>query len=70
MGSMNFLKKRIWFAAVAMTPIVGFASTAWAQRQGKPPGDDSVTMQWTIAIGLLVVVGVSAFLNPKRSHLN
>ena len=45
-------------------------STAWAQKPSKPPGDDSVTMQWTIAIGLMVVIGVSAFLNPKRSHLN
>lgn len=46
------------------------ASTAWAQRPTKPPGDDSVTMQWSIAIGLMVVICVSAFINPKRSHLD
>lgn len=47
-----------------------WAAPAMAQRSAKPPGDDSVTMQWAIAIGLLVVIGLPAFLNPKRSHLN
>lgn len=73
---MRFVKQRAFVkqwtitATIALTSFVVSTSTAWAQKPSKPPGDDSVTMQWTIAIGLMVVIGVSAFLNPKRSHLN
>ncbi len=67
---MIFVKRRVSAAAASLVVFLASTSTAWAQKPIKPPGDDSVTMQWTIAIGLVVVIGVSAFLNPKRSHLN
>ncbi len=43
------------------------AATAWAQKPVKPP-EESATLQWVIALGVMVVVGIAAFLNPKRSH--
>ena len=67
---MNVSRRWASAAMVTLTCFVASSSAAWAQKPMKPPGDDSVTMQWTIAIGLIVVIGVSAFLNPKRSHLN
>jgi len=48
---------------VAGTPVL-------AQTPSKVPPDESVTLQWVIALGVMVVIGISAFLNPKRSHLN
>lgn len=61
--------------AIALGIAAGFlamdlmAATAWAQKQGRVPNEDGGWLQWGIAAGLVVVVCVPAFLNPKRSHL-
>lgn len=55
--------------AVGLLAMDLMATTAWAQKQGRVPGEDAGWLQWGIALGLVVVVCVSAFLNPKRSHL-
>jgi hypothetical protein len=44
------------------------AAPAWAQKPIKPP-EESVTLQWVIAFGIIFVIAIAAFLNPKRSHL-
>jgi hypothetical protein len=44
--------------------------SAWAQRPARLPEDESGILQWVIAAGIAVVICVTAFLNPKRSHLN
>ncbi len=46
------------------------ALSAWAQKLTKPPEGDGGILPWIIAAGIAVVICVTAFLNPKRSHLN
>ena len=50
---------------------VQFASTpAWAQMPvHQMPEEESGMLPWGIAVGLAAIICVSAFLNPKRSHL-
>lgn len=55
---------------VAAIVLHGSALSAWAQKPAKPPEDDSGILQWVIAAGIAVVICVTAFMNPKRSHLN
>ncbi|MBI4718302.1 MAG: hypothetical protein HY763_10890 [Planctomycetes bacterium] len=45
-------------------------SSAWAQRPAALPNEASALTPWLVAAGVAVVIGFSAFLNPKRSHLS
>jgi hypothetical protein len=42
---------------------------AFAQQAARLPDEDGGLLQWAIAAGIAGVVLVTAFLNPKRSHL-
>jgi len=55
---------------VAAVFVHGSALSAWAQKPTKPPEGDSGVLPWVIAAGIAVVICITAFLNPKRSHLN
>ena len=55
---------------VAAVIVHGTAVSAWAQKPIKPPEDDSGVLPWVVAAGIAVVICVTAFMNPKRSHLN
>ncbi|MEK6799837.1 MAG: hypothetical protein AABZ12_12800 [Planctomycetota bacterium] len=44
------------------------ASSAWAQLPARLPGTDNSLLAWGIAAGLVVVVCITGFLDPKRSH--
>ena len=55
---------------VAMLAVHMLAVSAQAQRTGKVPDEDGGLVQWCIAAGIVFVVCVTAFMNPKRSHLN
>lgn len=55
---------------IAAVAVHGSALSAWAQRPTKPPEDESGILTWVIAAGIAIVICVTAFLNPKRSHLN
>ncbi len=46
-----------------------FAATARAQAPATLPGEDGGMLQWVVAGGIAVVVCLTAFLNPKRSHM-
>jgi len=60
-----------WLNLVVMgVALSALASPAWAQKPVKPPEGDSGILSWVIAAGIAVVVCVTAFMNPKRSHLN
>jgi hypothetical protein len=54
--------------ALSTTALLSMAAPAWAQKPIKPP-EESVTLQWVIAFGIIFVIAIAAFLNPKRSHL-
>ena len=57
-------------AVVAMLTVHMLAVSAQAQRTGKVPDEEGGLLQWCIAAGIVLVVCITAFLNPKRSHLN
>jgi len=55
---------------IAAVMLHGSALSAWAQKPATPPEDDGGILQWVVAAGIAVVICATAFLNPKRSHLN
>ena len=45
-------------------------SVLLAQTPTKPPADQEAGwVEWAIATGLAVLICITAFINPKRSHL-
>ena len=64
------VKHAVLNTVIAAVIVHGSALSAWAQKPTKPPEGDSGILQWVIAAGIAVVICVTAFLNPKRSHLN
>lgn len=57
-------------AVVAMLTVHMLAVSAQAQPTGRLPEEEGGLLQWCIAAGIVLVVCITAFLNPKRSHLN
>ena len=55
---------------LAAVIVHGSALSAWAQKPTRPSEGDGGFLPWVIAAGIAVVICVTAFLNPKRSHLN
>lgn len=55
---------------IAAVIVHGSALSAWAQKPTRPPEGDGGVLPWVVALGIAVVICVTAFLNPKRSHLN
>ena len=55
---------------IAAVVVHGTAVSAWAQKPIRPPEDEGGVLTWVVAAGIAVVICVTAFLNPKRSHLN
>ncbi|MEK7731483.1 MAG: hypothetical protein AAB363_06455 [Planctomycetota bacterium] len=55
---------------IAAVIVHGSALSAWAQKPTKPPEGDGGVLPWVVGAGIAVVICVTAFLNPKRSHLN
>ncbi len=45
------------------------AACAWAQKRGRLGDDQDSLLRWGITAGIVVVIGLTAFLNSKRSHL-
>lgn len=43
--------------------------SAMAQSPANLPGQDGGLITWGVAVGLAVIVLLTGFLNPKRSHL-
>ena len=58
-----------WTLVVAALAIHLTAGAAFAQSQGRVPGEDGGMIQWAMAAGLALVICGPAFLNSKRSHL-
>ncbi|GAG39491.1 unnamed protein product [marine sediment metagenome] len=57
-----------WVVAAGALAIHFSTAPAWAQRPGHVVEEEGGLLQWGIAVGLAIVICVSAFLNPKRSH--
>ena len=50
--------------------VLATVSPALAQQEAKMPGEDNYLLTWGIAFGVVLVVCATAFINPKRSHLD
>jgi len=46
------------------------SSSVWAQAPARLMNEDAGLLPWAIAGGLIILISVIAFINPKRSHLN
>ncbi|MCO6438849.1 MAG: hypothetical protein J5J06_17275 [Phycisphaerae bacterium] len=46
------------------------AAAAMAQTPARLPDEEGVVVTWAIAAGIVVIVCLASFLNPKRSHLS
>jgi hypothetical protein len=47
----------------------GSAAAVLGQTPAQLPGEAAEWLNWVIGAGVVVVVVLAAFLNPKRSHL-
>ena len=72
LGRAGGLRRRA--AGVGLTVVVVVAlffftaSPALAQVTGRLPGKDAGVMQWVIGLGLALLICITAFINPKRTH--
>jgi hypothetical protein len=58
----------VWVAALCGSFFVNAA--AFAQKASSPAKSEGMNiLPWGIALGVIVVVAATAFINPKRSHL-
>ena len=46
------------------------ANAAMAQKQANMPDDEGLVFRYLVLLGVVVVIGLAAFLNPKRTHLS
>ncbi len=60
-----------WRAAVlAVGACHVLADAAMAQKLARLPDDDGFLIRYLVLAGVVVVIGLAAFLNPKRTHLS
>jgi hypothetical protein len=60
------MKLRHWLVALGMVALHG--SMALAQSPANVPEPEGTMVTWAVSAGLLVIICLPAFLNPKRSH--
>ena len=41
-----------------------------AQKEANIPDDDGLIIRYVVLLGVVMVIGFAAFLNPKRTHLS
>lgn len=46
------------------------ADAAMAQKRANLPDDEGLFIRYGVLMGVVVVIGLAAFLNPKRTHLS
>lgn len=66
-GLFRCLRLRGGLVAVFLLTV--WPQLLWAQEPGALPKEDKGIVQWVVAVGLILLICASAFLNPKRSHL-
>lgn len=59
-----------WRWLVTACLVLANASTALAQKSARLPEEDGGLIQWAIAAGIVILISIPAFLNPKRSHMD
>ena len=46
------------------------ADAAMAQKRANLPDDEGLLIRYGVLMGVVVVIGLAAFLNPKRTNLS
>jgi len=60
---------RRWLMPALVAGFVGLlADQVWAQKRVPAPEDTGAMLRYGVALGVVVICGFAAFLNPKRSH--
>ena len=60
--------RRGWLAAGVLLAMHATAGSAWAQNAVRLPEEDKGLVQWAVALGIIILICISAFMNPKRTH--
>jgi len=66
--SGTFFRWRAAAWAVGVFHVV--AEAAWAQQRANLPDDENFLIRYVVLLGVVVVIGLGACLNPKRTHLS
>lgn len=61
---------RWWSAVLAAGAFHFFADVAMAQKRANLPDDEGFVIRYGVLAAVVVVIGLTAFLNPKRTHLS
>lgn len=63
---------RAWvLRCVGLVLLLGsVAAPVLAQDRWIPPNKDRGMLQWVVMLGVLILICIPAFLNPKRSHMD
>ena len=62
------LGRRYWVAAGTLLAMHVTAGSAWAQTAVRLPEEDKGLVQWAVALGIIILICIPAFMNPKRTH--
>lgn len=59
-----------WISEITLVVCAGFGSwaPALAQAPAKLTEAEGTAITWVVAVALVLIVSVTAFINPKRSH--
>lgn len=66
--SGRLLRWRTAVLAVGVCHVL--ADAAMAQKRANLPDDEGLFIRYGVLMGVVVVIGLAAFLNPKRTHLS
>lgn len=60
-----------WRTAVLVVAVCHvLADAAMGQKQANMLDDEGLVIRHLVLVGVVVVIGLTAFLNPKRTHLS
>ncbi|MCC7292126.1 MAG: hypothetical protein IT449_08720 [Phycisphaerales bacterium] len=62
---MKSCVSRLFFASLA---VLAPTLPAFAQQRWSPPNKDKGMLQWVVMLGILILICIPSFMNPKRSH--
>lgn len=64
------MKRRLLHAAAMVSIVTAGASQALAQQYWSAPNKNKGALQWVVMLGVVILLSIPAFMNPKRSHMD
>ncbi len=62
------MKSYVSRLVLASFAVLATTLPVFAQQRWSPPNKDKGMLQWVVMLGILILVCIPAFMNPKRSH--